>query len=221
MKNQFQKNNYLVVKNVFNEDILKICCEYLELKREATFYLYNHNYIVPQTNFYGSFDDKQVSNTWSCYGDILMEVLLKRLKNNMETWTGFKLLETYAYTRIYKNGDVLHRHKDRFECEVSTTLNLGGDLWPIFLEPNKKIGKIKNDKYYPGNTKGIEIVLNPGDMLLYRGDILEHWREKFNGQSCTQVFLHYIKDIEKNKLKKFDGRPSRGLPKHFPRKYWL
>ena len=37
-----------------------------------------------------------------------------------------------------KPGDVLHRHKDRFSCEISTTLNLGGDPWPIHLEPKKK-----------------------------------------------------------------------------------
>ena len=26
-----------------------------------------------------------------------------------------------------KKGDVLHRHKDRYSCEISTTVNLGGD----------------------------------------------------------------------------------------------
>jgi len=37
-----------------------------------------------------------------------------------------------------KKGDELKRHKDRFSCEVSTTVNLGGDSWPIFLSPNEK-----------------------------------------------------------------------------------
>jgi hypothetical protein len=28
----------------------------------------------------------------------------------------------------------LRRHKDRPSCEISTTLNLGGDPWPIFID---------------------------------------------------------------------------------------
>ena len=33
-----------------------------------------------------------------------------------------------------KNGDILKRHKDRPSCEISTTINLGGDPWPIFID---------------------------------------------------------------------------------------
>ena len=52
----------------------------------------------------------------------------------MEKLTGLKLYPAYTYARIYKKGDdVLKRHKDRFSCEISTTMNLGGDDWPIYL----------------------------------------------------------------------------------------
>ena len=116
----------------------------------------------------------------------------------MEKHTGIKLSPTYSYARIYKEGDVLARHKDRYSCEISTTMNLGGDEWPIYLEPN------------------IKVTLKPGDMLMYRGCDLEHWREPFEGENCGQVFLHYNdasgKDSEKNK---YDGRPMIGLPSYF------
>ena len=36
---------------------------------------------------------------------------------------------------------ILKRHKDRFSCEISTTMNLGGDDWPIYLEPSGETGK--------------------------------------------------------------------------------
>jgi hypothetical protein len=52
-----------------------------------------------------------------------------------ENITNLKLNPNYSYARIYKNGDVLRRHKDRFSCEISTTINLGGDDWPIYLDP--------------------------------------------------------------------------------------
>ena len=147
-------------------------------------------------------NDQQIPETYSHYGDIVMETLLQKVKPIMEKESGVKLTETYSYARIYKKGDELKRHKDRYSCEISTTMNLGGDDWSIFLEPSGEVGK-----------KGIEIKLEAGDMLMYRGCDLEHWREPFKGKDCGQVFLHYNdasgEDAEKNK---FDGRPMIGLP---------
>ena len=61
-------------------------------------------------------------------------------------------------------------------------------------------------------TKGIEVKLKPGDMLVYRGCELEHWRTKFKGENCGQVFLHYNNKktlgAEENK---FDKRPMLGV----------
>ena len=53
-----------------------------------------------------------------------METLLLSVQPKMEKLTGLKLNPTYSYARIYKKGDVLNRHKDRFSCEISTTMNL-------------------------------------------------------------------------------------------------
>ncbi len=82
----------------------------------------------------------------------------------MEEATRLKLYPAYTYARIYKKGDILERHKDRFSCEISTTMNLGGDEWPIYLEPSGEV-----------NKKGIKINLKPGDMLVYSGCELEHY----------------------------------------------
>ena len=59
-------------------------------------------------------------------------------------------------------------------------------------------------------TKITSITLNPGDILIYRGDKLYHWRDKFEGNYCGQVFLHY--NNIKNTKNKFDGRIHLGLP---------
>ena len=120
----------------------------------------------------------------------------------MEKATGLKLYPAYTYARIYKKGDELKRHKDRFSCEISTTMNLGGDDWPIYLEPSGEEGK-----------KGIKVDLKPGDMLVYSGCELEHWREKFKGKECVQVFLHYNnRKTPGAKDNMFDKRPHLGLP---------
>ena len=118
-------------------------------------------------------NDQQIPETYSHYSDIVMETLLQKVKPIMEKESGVKLTETYSYARIYKKGDELKRHKDRYSCEISTTMNLGGDDWPIFLEPSGEEGK-----------KGIEVKLEAGDMLMYRGCELEHWREPFEGKDC-------------------------------------
>jgi hypothetical protein len=55
-----------------------------------------------------------------------------------------------------------------------------------------------------------------GDMIIYQGCELEHWREKFEGENCGQVFLHY-NDASKETAEenKYDERPFLGLPSWF------
>ena len=87
----------------------------------------------------------------------------------------------------------------------------------IYLEPKKNVG-IPNGKKITvsSNNKGKCIVLKPGDMLVYQGMVLEHWREEFQGNDCAQVFLHYNdqknKDADKNI---YDKRKHLGLPAYF------
>ena len=117
------------------------------------------------------------------YSDIAMETLMLKCQPIMEKTTGLKLYPAYTYARIYKKGDELKRHKDRFSCEISTTMNLGGDDWTIYLEPSEK------------KVKGIKVDLKPGDMLVYSGCELEHWREHLKVKIVLKYF--FIITIEK------------------------
>ena len=201
----FKKNKYTVLKNVISKDVADITYSYFLNKRKVTRFLFDQRFISPFTDYFGVWNDEQVPNTYSHYADIMMETLLEKVKPTMEKHTGLKLSPTYSYARIYKNGDVLARHKDRYSCEISTTLNLGGDKWPIYLDPTGKEGQA-----------GIKVDLEPGDMLIYSGCELEHWREEFKGKDCGQVFLHYNKSSSKKaKENLYDGRPFAGLPNWF------
>jgi hypothetical protein len=205
MKNKFQKNKYIVVKNAISEELSDFAYKYFLLKRQVAETLFNTKYISPFEEMYGVWNDSQVPNTYSNYADMVMEVLLVKLLPLMEKVTKLKLNPNYSYARIYKEGDILKRHKDRFSCEISTTLNLGGDVWPIYLDPTGK-----------ENNKGIKVILNPGDMLVYKGNELEHWREPFTGEKCAQVFLHYNNIATENaKDNIFDRRLHLGLPAYF------
>ena len=196
----FKENKYAVIKNAIGLELSDFLFNYLKVRKKATEILFAKNFISPFEFSFGWFGDPQVPNTFSIYGDTTMDTLLSSVKSTVDSHTNLNLIETYSYTRLYKKGDVLERHKDRKSCEVSGTINLGGDNWPIYLEPSGK-----------ENMKGIEINLKPGDMLIYSGCELEHWRNKFEGEVCGQVFLHYNKEDDKDN-KKYDDRIALGLP---------
>ena len=198
----FKKNKYTVLKGVISKELADFCFDYFLNKRKVARFLFDQKYISPFTEYWGVWNDHQVPNTYSHYADTVMETLLQKVQPVMEKHTALKLCPTYSYARIYKKGDVLARHKDRYSCEISTTLNLGGDSWPIYLDPTGKVGQA-----------GIKVDLEPGDMLIYSGCDLEHWREEFTGKDCAQVFLHYNKKGSKlAKENEFDKLPFLGLP---------
>ena len=217
MNKKFKDNHYIVIKEAIDPKVAEFIYNYFMMKRQVARTLFDTRYNSPYTTEWGVWNDQQVPNTYSHYADTAMETLLLAVQPKMEKLTGLKLNPTYSYARIYKMGDILHRHKDRFSCEISTTMNLGGDEWPIYLENKKNVG-IPDGKNITvsSKNKGTKVVLNPGDMLVYKGMILEHWREAFIGKYCAQVFLHYndvkSKDADKNI---FDTRPHLGLPQYF------
>ena len=204
----FKKNKYSLLKNAISKELASFAYQYFLNKRKVAQFLFKERYISPFTDYWGVWTDAQVPNTYSHYSDLVMETLLQQVKPVMEKHTGLKLSETYSYARIYKKGDTLARHKDRYSCEISTTLNLGGDKWPIYLDPTGKIGQA-----------GIKVDLKPVDMLIYSGCDLEHWREEFTGKDCGQVFLHYNKAGSKSAKENYlDTRPLLGLPAWFKKR---
>jgi hypothetical protein len=205
----FKKNKYTVIRQAISKDLAVFVANYFSMQKQVYDTCREAGYISPFENIIGHYEgsDEQIPNTYSQYSNIAMETLMLKCQSKMEEVTDLKLYPAYTYARIYKKGDVLKRHKDRFSCEISTTMNLGGDPWPIYLEPSGEIDK-----------KGIKVDLKPGDMLVYSGCELEHWRNKFKGKECIQVFLHY------NNCKTlgardnmFDKRPHLGLPSWFKR----
>jgi hypothetical protein len=202
---EFDKKNYMVIKEALEPDIAKFVYNYFLMKRQVVRTMLDIKFISPFVEEWGVWNDEQAPGTYSHYGDIAMETLLVKTLPIMEKHTGMKLIPTYSYARIYKNGDVLARHKDRFSCEISTTMNLGGDSWPIYLEPSGEEDK-----------DGIKVTLKPGDMLVYKGGVCEHWREPFEGEDCGQVFLHYNSEKTEGADKNaYDSRPHLGLPSYF------
>jgi hypothetical protein len=210
IQNYFKNNNYVIIKDFIKKDLLVVAYEYCKLKAKSIDFKSTYMKQSYDPNWDGKFNDIQSLGNYSCYADIFMETLLNLSTPLMQNFTGKELVPTYSYWRLYEKGSLLERHRDRESCEISTTLCLGFDVsnidknvypdykWPIYVQSN--------------DNKEIPINLNPGDMLIYKGCELDHWREKFIGINHAQVFLHYNEKNGKfNEL--YDGRPFLGLPK--------
>ena len=203
----FKKKKYTVIRKAISKELATFIANYFNMQKQVYDTCRTQRYISPYETIIGHYENQnqQIPETYSQYANIAMETLMLKCQPKMEKVTGLKLYPAYTYARIYKKGDKLKRHKDRFSCEISTTMNLGGDNWPIYLEPSGKKG-----------MKGTKIDLKQGDMLVYSGCELEHWREEFKGKECVQVFLHYNNSKTpgaKNNL--FDKRIHLGLPSWF------
>lgn len=112
--------------------------------------------------------------------EYMFETLQELMWPVIEQSVNEELVPTYAYARLYSNGDVLEKHTDRPACEVSVTIQLGRShnyAWPIYMG-------------------GKRFDLNEGDGVIYPGCDVEHWRNACDGPEdyySGQVFLHYVK----------------------------
>jgi hypothetical protein len=202
--NLFKEHKYLIIRKAISFELANFAFNYFLMKRDATEWMHKNNYVSEYTPGFGTWKDEQIPNTFSCYGDTFMETLMMKVLPVMEKHTALKLLPTYSYTRAYKKGDELKRHKDRPSCQISTTLHLGGNEWPIYIDPTG------GDNVPTGNRVDLKV----GDMLVYSGCELEHWREAFKGNVCVQTFLHYNDANGRfGQENIFDKRPMLGIPK--------
>ena len=144
------------------------------------------------------FGDSQVTNSFAYYSALCFEALSLQLQPLMEQITGKELYPTYTYARIYYNGATMAIHKDRPSCQFSSTVNISidEDPWEIWFETLN------------GEHKAVK--LWPGDLIVYKGDTLNHWRDAYQGQRQTQAFLHYVDKNGNYRDYKWDHRPYIG-----------
>jgi hypothetical protein len=190
----FEKKNYCVVKNAIPIDLCKFIEIQFDLSQKANCYKLKVN-----SNTY--FNDLQVNYSYSEYGTLFGEGLLVYLHEKIESIVKKKLTPTYSFSRIYYKNATLSRHTDRPSCEYSATICIKNDKspWDLFVEDKQK------------NT--ISISLNVGDMLIYKGRELPHWREAYDQTKQIQIFLHYVDENGPYASSKYDNRPLLAINK--------
>lgn len=190
MINDFEKNGFFIVRNFLEKDFINFIQQYFFLRIKAG---------------HSKSGDKQAPGSYFFYSDPLVETILLCSVDSLSKISGRKLLPTYTYTRLYSRGDELKIHRDRPSCEISATLSLGipdGDsINPIYFS------KTEDEK------DAIEILLNPGDLCMYKGCDLYHWRPPFTQKWYLQSFLHYVDAEGPHKDNIYDGRDYLGVDK--------
>ena len=113
------------------------------------------------------------------YNNVSQVAILSEKVSELNTLLGRKVLPAYAYLRHYGPEGFLSKHKDRPSCEVSLSIHLCGDKeWAFGIEDKE------------GNP--VELLLQPGDAVLYDAPNATHWREVYTGESYVQTFHHYV-----------------------------
>lgn len=196
METYFEKNGYTLVKNALPEYVL----QYAQINYDILEQAMLHYNPPTEDNLYPYLDNMCPAN-FSVYSPIFSDALLRFMRPVISEITGKNLVESYSYARTYYYASCLQIHKDRPSCEYSATVCIEKDIdWPIYFTDL--------------NDKKVEIELNDGDLIVYQGTKLDHWRDLYTGKRHRQVFLHYVDaNGEYARHHKFDGRDMLGLIK--------
>ncbi len=194
----FKTDGYVVVKNVLSRELTDFLSDY------ARFRARNNLRVLKNDS---------LAHVHREYGDPLMEMLLEKLTIAVEKATGIALWPTLSFYYTYKNGNQLLPHKDRGSCEIVAGLCIGADekfigtegSWPLFLSIN-------------GHS--IPIHLNYGDMVIFKGHSVEHWREPFKGNWFVSAIFGYVEKDGPFSYQKYDQRKALGAP-HVGMFNWL
>ena len=191
----FVTNGYAVARGIIEPQTCRVLAEQFRMHRRCSYFYRN----APLEHV-RAFEDGQVPYSIPHYGFYAFEALMVEMQPAMEIVIGKKLHPCYTYARIMYAGADMKVHKDRPSCQFSTTACIDYDVkdpYPIYI------------KNYAGKTSAV--TLAPGDMLVYHGTDLEHWREEYTGREHIQAFLHYVDARGKYKDYRYDHRPMLGL----------
>ena len=190
----FREHGYVVIRRALSEDVAQLVARYAEMNRTLP----------------GYYNQQEKTLSVDRYADSIGESLLLMLQPVIERGSGKKLVPTYSYIRLYCKDSRLKKHTDRPACEISATLTIrstGESGWPIHVE---------------SNGEDVQVDLAEGDLMIYRGIEVPHWRHPLTGPHWTQMFLHYVdvdgeyrecKFDERERIAPADGKAKRRRPK--------
>jgi hypothetical protein len=200
---QLMKNRYVVLRDFLPKEIIDMAMDMWRSDEEfGNAYLKTEKKDITYKNPLSSIG-KSDGGYCTPWGIALQSYIHKKLKDYID----MDLRETYSYTRKYVRGAYLGSHTDRPSCEISATLCLDyltddNTPWPIWVRNDKNYAGVdaeivKNDSQdipqrlrKKNNCKSVS--LEPGDILLYQGPNIPHWRDYLLGEYSYHLFVHFF-----------------------------
>ena len=140
-----------------------------------------------------------------------MKTFLWGLTPVMQQVARRRIVPTYAYFRIYRDGDLCHVHRDREACEHSMSLTLAysdGRPWPLELGREGAGGPqdIIAEDFGPELVSSL--AMEVGDAVAYQGVDYRHGRTTPNpNRWSAHLFLHWVERDGQFRDQAFDQRP--------------
>jgi len=202
----FHENRFVVLRNFIPKDIINMTLDTWKTIEANPDYkdAFFHREIETTNNSPKS----SLGKSEGCYKFPPAVALHRWLRDNLRDVIDIELVETYSYTRTYDRGAYLKSHTDRPSCEISATICLDyksddNTPWKIWVQNDRNyIDDAVHDqpslfeisqKPVIGKRKGcVAVSLEIGDVLLYQGPNVIHWRDYLLGDYSYHIFMHFI-----------------------------
>lgn len=203
---QFMKNRFVVLKNFVPKDVIDLTMDSWKTF-EANPQMMNV-VMTRETDIIQQSPEDSLRKSTGGHSFPPAVAMHRYIWEKLKGVIDLDLKETYAYSRKYERGAYLKAHTDRPSCEVSVTMCLDyktddGTPWKIWVQPDRdyvdeagdqeRIYNITQNKPHKQRKEdgAICVSLEVGDILLYQGPNIPHWRDYFVGEYSYHMFLHY------------------------------
>ena len=158
---QFDRDGYLVIKNLWSVDKL-----YHPLPNVRGQLNYWDN---DPEHFHHQDEEPQVNGALARYWHPQYRRSHDGIRLKLQKIIGRLLYNTYYYDRFYFGGQQLNKHTDRSACEISVSIHISTNLEGEYAKWPFKIKSVSGEER--------ELLLEPGDGVIYKGCERPHWRD--------------------------------------------
>lgn len=202
---KFYTDRYVVLRNFIPKEIIEYSMDVwktIEAQPELNSACFDME-IAPIPDTPKSMQKKSFGGYATPMGVALHRYIHKKLSTELD----LNLIHTYSYTRKYERGSYLKAHADRPSCEVSATLCLDystddNEPWTIWLDNSQNwvdLGQGDQEALFRETQgipirkrKSIPVKLEVGDLMIYQGPNVVHWRDNLLGNHSYHMFVHFI-----------------------------
>lgn len=224
---EFIKNRYVVLRNFIPKEILQITLDnWKTIEHNEKMF---DSCMAQEEDITYNTPETQKWKSHGCHTFPPAVGLHRWLKDKLNETFELVLEETYNYSRKYVRGAILKAHTDRPSCEISTTICLDyktddNTPWKIWLNNEKNWIVEKDDQLSlydkvqnvprSERKKSISVSLEPGDVLVYQGPNVVHWRDTLVGDYSYHIFCHFVN--YHSKMERIEGYIQNNMSQRYP-----